>query len=500
MNIWLVTTGSSDIQLTTDEYWNDWYERSPVKRKCHDLPFKPTQIVQDEEEPYRVPPRVLGRVYEEQPDEVLEYLKFPLIERFSTQLKDKQIDKIIILVTDQSAVFPEGKRENIKCPYWQDTYELESAFELYLQNDFANAQFIRQVLLPKEGEPGLDDWNNVLKIVQSALDEAINKINSDINTIYISHQAGTPAISSAVQFASLAKFGKKVQFVVSDEYNKSTSLIESSEYLWKIKLQEINALLDRRDYDGVKSILSSLINNWEKTKEPKVKEIRELLKIAILWNLADFKEFKSSIEKRDEVDKERVNNWWWSGYEAGYLAVVRLEQGNVVEAMFHSFRSVEGTIREWALWKYKQQIQYSNPNQPTTPYFHNTNIVNQPKNVKDWFNRNKHDHFHNVVLFGEKLFSLLEASSPKNLWQKNSDIQVVAGDTREERNSIFHCLRGLQEENLFKAWDTRDRAGWEARLVSCLNFVSGEKFQSLKKASLMANIHEKLKEAIASYI
>lgn len=499
MNIWLVTTGSSDVQLTTDEYWNDWYERSPVKRKCHDLPFKPTQIVQDEDEPYRVPPRILGRVYEQQSDEVWEYLKFPLIDRFSTLLKDKQIDKIIILVTDQSAAFLEDKREDLKCPYWQDTYELENAFELYLQKDFANSEFIRQVLLPKEGEPGLDDWNSVLKIVQSTLDEALDKINSDLDMLYVSHQAGTPAISSAVQFATLAKFGKKVQFVVSNEYNQSTNLIESPEYLWKIKLQEINALLDRRDYDGVESILSSLINNWEKTKEPKAKEIRELIKIAINWNLADFKKFKASIEKRGEAHKETVKNWWWNGYEAGYLAAVRLDQGNVVEALFHSFRAVEGLIREWALWKYSQQIQYSNRYQPTTPYFHDINMANQPKNLRDWFNNNKSDRFNNIGLFGEKLFGLLKASHPQNLWQQNSDIQVVAGDTREERNSTFHCLLGLQEQDLFKAWKTQNQADWEARLVSCLNFVSGEEFKSLKEASLMADIHKKLKKAIANY-
>src|SRR3712207_8193344 len=51
--------------------------------------------------------------------------------------------------------------------------------------------------------------------------------------------------------------------------------------------------------------------------------------------------------------------------------------------------------------------------------------------------------------FGKALFNLLKASS-QNQWHHNSDIQVVAGDTRDERNSTFHCLRGLQESDLFQ--------------------------------------------------
>jgi hypothetical protein len=69
--------------------------------------------------------------------------------------------------------------------------------------------------------------------------QAFSSIEIDKNTtVYVSHQAGTPAISSAVQFVSLARFGKQVKFLVSNEYNPSlTKVIDASQYLKGIQVQ-----------------------------------------------------------------------------------------------------------------------------------------------------------------------------------------------------------------------------------------------------------------------
>ena len=112
MNIWIVTTGSSDVQLKTDEYWSDWYERSSVNQNCYRLPFKPIQI-EDSDELYRVGSRVLGRVYKEQPEEVWKYLEFPLLHQFTTQLKSYKIDKIIFFVTDQTFFLMKKRKKNV---------------------------------------------------------------------------------------------------------------------------------------------------------------------------------------------------------------------------------------------------------------------------------------------------------------------------------------------------------------------------------------------------
>ncbi|MEG3858864.1 hypothetical protein QT974_07050, partial [Microcoleus sp. herbarium12] len=266
--------------------------------------------------------------------------------------------------------------------------------------------------------------------------------------------------------------------------------IESSTYLQGMQVQEAKALLNRYDYLGVERILKPYLKD---ASDPLLLEIRDLLAMAVQWNFAMFEDFGKA---RGDVAKERLNQWWWTGYEAAYLGVIRLRQGNTVEALFHSFRAVEGLIKEWALDKYKPQIQYSNRKQPSTAYIHDINL---PQNLRYWFNANKNDTYKTVGLFGKALFTLLEASYSKNQWEQNVDIQVVACNTIDERNVTFHSLRGLSNNDVFKAWNTDNPEKWESRVLGCLNFVAQQKFVSLKSASLMAKVHDELVDAIAHY-
>jgi hypothetical protein len=506
MNIWLVTIGSSDIQLTNNECWSSWYyDGSLVKNKCHNLKFNPTQILDDSEEPYRIAPRVLGLVYEDQQDEVLEYLTFPLLDQFTTQLKSKKIDKIIILLTDQSNKFKEDLQEDIRCAYWQDTCELKRIIERYFEQSdkFPDSTLIPIILSPGEEEPGLNDWNHVLEIVQIKLNKVLDEFKIEPDTVYVSHQAGTPAISSAVQFVSLGKFAEKVQFLVSNEYEKKAlEPIKSSKYLKAIKFGQAKELLKNHDYAAVKSLLNDLDD-----------ETQILLDAAIEWNYAKFGEFAKKLQKlsdekfenmvKDVNERTKEENWWWTAYEGAYLAVIRLKQENTVEAMFHSFRAIEGLILEWAIWKYTAQIKKSNPNQPRTLYFHNENITMSTQ-LNYWFERYSNTNYSNVGLFGEALFELLKASHSPGKWHNNDSIKTVAKITKNERNVTFHQLKGLEKSDLFVAWNTGDKDHWEKVLLGCLNFIAQPDlpeplFTSLEDASLMAQVHQKLEDAIASY-
>ncbi|WP_333344185.1 hypothetical protein [Microcoleus sp. AT10-A2] len=427
-------------------------------------------------------------------DEYYQDLHFPLLDAFSAKLLEKgktNPDKIILIMTDQEAVFDEEDRRVEKSPYWQDTCTLKPIFERYFQKKFPKIESIDYLeLKPQSKDEGLDSWNKALFLVQQALSSL--DLDKSAN-FYVSHQAGTPAISSAVQFETLAKFGKKVQFLVSNEYEpdlaKKGDFIESSTYLQGMQVQEAKALLSRYDYLGVERILKPY---WKDSSDPLLLEIRDLLAMAVQWNFAKFEDFGKA---RGDVAKERLNQWWWTGYEAAYLGVIRLRQGNTVEALFHSFRAVEGSIKEWALDKYKPQIKYSNPNQPSTAYIHDVNL---PQNLRPWFNGNKNEQYNSVGLFGKSLFTLLEKSD-QNKWNQDSHIKVVAANTIDERNIIFHSLRGLQEKDVFKAWNTDSREQWEARVLGCLNFVSQQSFVSLKSASLMAKVHDELVAALARY-
>ncbi len=495
MNIWIVTTGNSDVKLKTDENWGTLFRK--VRSQLYDRRFAPTQPPNtDGDEPFIVPARAMGMVYGTQfTDEYYEDLHFPLLDAFSAKLLEQgrtNPDKIIVILTNQEVVFDnEDERKLDKSPYWQDTCTLKPIFEQYFKLKFPkvkNEKIDYLELKPQSQIEGLDKWDQALVLVQ----KAFSTLDFDKNaTVYVSHQAGTPAISSAVQFVSLAKFGKKVKFLVSNEYKqKPADVIESSTYLQGMQVQEAKALLKRYDYQGVERILKPYCQD---SSEPLLVEIRDLLGMAVQWNFANFEKFGKA---RGEVAKERLNQWWWVGYEAAYLGIVRLRQGNTVEALFHSFRAVEGSIKEWALNEYKPQIKYSNSKQPNTAYIHDLNL---PANLRCWFDSNKNRDYNNVGLFGKALFTLLEAAHSQNEWNQNSDIQVVVGNTIEERNATFHCLRGLDEKEVFQAWKTDSREKWEGRVLGCLNFVSKQKFVSLKSASLMAKVHDELVDAIARY-
>lgn len=494
MNIWIVTTGSSDVKLKTDDNWGTLFRK--VRSQLYDRRFAPTRPPNtDDDEPFIVPARAMGIVYGSQlTDEYYQDLHFPLLDAFSAKLLEKgktNPDRIIVILTNQEVVFDNEDRNIDKSPYWQDTCTLKPIFEQYFERNFPQVKSIDYLeLKPKSQDEGLDSWNKALLLVQQAL----SSLEFDKNAnIYVSHQAGTPAISSAVQFNCLAKFGKKVKFLVSNEYEEKLAekgdFIESSTYLQGMQVQEAKALLSRYDYLGVERILKPY---WKDASDPLLLEIRDLLAMAVQWNFAKFEDFGKA---RGDVAEERLNQWWWMGYEAAYLGVIRLKQGNTVEALFHSFRAVEGSITKWALEKYKLQIKYSNPTQPTTAYFHDVNL---PHNLRNWFNDNKHHRFGTVGLFGKPLFDLLKASYSAE-WNLNPHIQIFASNTRDERNSIFHSLSGLQEEDVSKAWNTKSPEQWEARVLGCLNFVSQQKFVSLKSASLMSKVHQELEKAIDRY-
>jgi hypothetical protein len=468
MNIWIVTTGSSDVQFTADDdKWNRLYRkvRSQINTSHK---FSPTPRPNDDTgEAFLVPARVMGMVYEEQLEDNYGDLCFPLLDAFQAKLQGENTpNRIIVILTDQEQVFTAQDRKERNCPYWQDTCKLRLILERYLNDKFTSATIEEPIYLkPQSKEEGLDNWDKALALVTKELSKI--KVDEKDN-IYISHQASTPAISSAVQFVSLARFGKSVQFLVSNEYEKKPlDPIKSPKYLKGIKLQEAKALLERFDYEGLERLFSLLVPDWENPSDTKVKEIRELLEIAILWNHAEFDEFAKARGGEAKARFEDKNNWWWTAYEAAYLAVIRLEQGNTVEAMFHSFRALEGLAIKYA----KNQKQYL--------YSRRVFDYLKQQKLEEW---NKHSYI-------KKLVRSEVSRDPK-----------IRNDILDKRNNLFHQLEGFKKEDLYDAWKAIDPSDWKDRVLLCLNFISGQSFTPpLEEASLMSQVHKELKNAIAQY-
>jgi hypothetical protein len=492
MNIWIITTGNSDVQLKNNKNWS--HLSMPERPRLHNRDFQPSRLsTANADDPYLLPARVTGIVYGNHLEK-WDDLHFPLFDCFSNKLIQQNTlpNKVIIILTDQTDVFDPQQKHQKKCPYWQDTCELRPIIETYFNTHPQLKDAIRDYIYLKPtrgstpGSNGLDNWDSTLSLVQTEL----SKISiEDGANIYVSHQAGTPAISSAIQFVSLAKFGKQVNFLVSNEYQQdATDIIESPRYLKGIQIQQAKALLDLYNYAAVQKLLKPY---WDKTEDPLEKKIRYYLLMATCWNYGKFE--KAFEKSKIRVIQNRINQWWWVGYEAAYLAVIRLEQGNTTEALFHSFRAVEGLIYKWAQRKYQEQIQVRN----NTPYIYHGSLFNT-SDLTNWFDDKKHRNYNNVGLFGDNLFTLLKASNVQK-WNNNPHIQVAANDARNERNATFHKLLGLTRDEVYKAWNTNNKKEWEERVLGCLNFISEQQFTSLKEASLISQIHEDLKADLDKY-
>jgi hypothetical protein len=431
---------------------------------------------------------------------------FSTLDNFAETLKNSSPDAIAfggtqsviaVLLTDQSEVFNSNpERRKPKCPYWQDTCTLKPILKQYFPEKFPDTKCVWIPLSPALGDKGLDDWNYVLDLVRNNLREKLDseeiKVHAD-DKVYVSHQAGTPAISSAVQFVSLAQFRTNVEFLVSNEYSQQTDTIFRSAYLGAIQLQEAKALLERHDYSGVRDILGLTTTT---PNNPEEKRIKYLLDAGEQWNFAEFQKFKNILVKRKLLSVS-VFPWYQSGYESLYLAWIRLEQGSTVDALFHSFRAAEGSIIKWAEKHYSSHIVKD-------PRYGLQIKVSICQNLPDYFkalsepNQTKFQTWGQIGLYGEPLYELLKQARPE--WKDHPDIKTVWEVAKKERNNCFHRLEGLQESEVCEAWDTKNKDEWKKRILGCLNFIAKEdlpqEFTSLEEASLMFKVHDELENAI----
>lgn len=527
--VWIVTTGNSDVKLT-----DDTGSRHVIDKKGEQLYYCGFSPLDDSDDSdvtlFTLPARVMGIAYGDAIETYWECLTVPLLDGFCQEFKtDKKNkpDRIIVLLTNQEAIFDDYSRGDAACPYWQDTYTLQPILKHYFTQvfgeKFANEKLEFSVLKPQQGADGLDDWDATLTLVKAELARwEENKWISKGDRVIVSHQAGTPAISSAVQLTCLIRFGKDVKFLVSSELDPNkTKFLKGSSYFETLQFKKLEDLLARDDYAGVASVVDSL--NLEDSVL-KVK-LDHLLEVAKLWNAAKFDEFAN---RMGLVTSSRVREWWWKGYEMAYLAVVRMKNGDPTEALFHSVRAIEGLICEWAIATHGSNIHYSfikldrngNPvrdargskvreydsrryrgdkeGSPIAKHTIDSRFANalRYQNQKDDLNRNK------LGLYGRVLYTLFESTFEPNSQLTGHPISIVWEQLADERNELFHRLRGMTPQEVYEAWGKENQEEWSKVLLACLNLVAGQSFVSLKSASLISQVHKDLEDVIkviASY-
>ncbi len=169
MNIWILTLGSSDVQLKTKANWTKLFRE--VRSQLDGRGFNPGLEMEGR---FQVPARVMGVVYSQpQAEQHFEDLVFPLLDNFTTQLEEQliEIDQVILVLSDQS-VFTKSERSSQFHPYWQDTCTLRPLLEKYLLQKLKSSSLNLTIEQPLYLKPtvtteGLDNWNSVLTLVQN---------------------------------------------------------------------------------------------------------------------------------------------------------------------------------------------------------------------------------------------------------------------------------------------------------------------------------------------
>lgn len=294
MTTWIITTGNSDIQLKTDNNWmrgERLFEKAKNNEPLCNCQGESKDFAnlkrENDTKCFPVAARVLGLVYQDH-EHCYSDLVFPLLDGLIQEFKNKKFpDRVYIILTDQEKLFKTSDIKNSSCPFWQDTCTLEPLFEWYFQTKLKlKPDFI--TLQPSVNNRGLDHWDQVLTLVTKKL----KKIQQD-DVFYISHQASTPAISSAVQFVSIGYFSN-VKFLIVNRYYQENQIITipeiipSSSYWKQLQIQKAKKLIT----DGFPGSALALLKEVEYNNSEEIKELESYID---LFNI-------KTIDTGDEFD------------------------------------------------------------------------------------------------------------------------------------------------------------------------------------------------------
>lgn len=318
--------------------------------------------------------------------------------------------------------------------------------------------------------------------------------------IWLGLKGGVGQTSEAGRITGLSLCGDRIKFFEFLQNERNNQAGEPSEYtgpflgtnyLWDRTQQQVLGLLDRYDYAGAKELLAP---HFE-TKN--LEAVADLLEAGIAWNRGEFRDFCDRAKPILTTDlQQHGQTWWWMAYEQAYLAVVRLEQNNVAEAMLHSFRALEGGLLEWARATLGEHFQ---DNGRDSPIVLSSILESHPK-LRGSFKHKKGDgaelapHVPWMPISVQR--EILKVSLPAAV---TGDFKCFwSDDCKNIRNRLSHRLGGISELELLSAWgaDIQDRSQWQYRILACLNILTGQYFESLHQASLFATLHDRIRRSI----
>lgn len=468
MAIWFLTIGNSDVQFKTADNWYELYDAQRDDYPLSKCGNNFSELDQDEAtERFSTAARVIGLVYSNQEEgftdlqeEYFTDLVFPLLDVFTQELESQSLSKIYLILSDQSGIFDNEAIEKPECPFWMDTCTLEPLIRKYLNNKFPNAEIIPLIIKPENEElRGIDHWDYMLDCVSKKLTQKCFPSDSE-EEIYVSHQAGTPAISSAVQFVSIGH-SDRLKFLISNQtYNSETQeikyeaeLIESSKYWRNIQIQKAQKLL----IEGNPSAADIVLEGVPDVDRSGIKEMVSLfnLKSSKTKNSDEFEPLVAAERVRDALDLIEI----FLGNENYLQAITLLAAAHetflkaAIIYMVNTYcqkKSQEKFVDEWLFWDEEGlSIKTTSNNNLRLKL---KQVMKIPNPVYEKFSASSYEYFNvnNTSLF-QWLKDLISTYMKPHQWVWNN-LQWTMKYKREYdddlRNQLMHNLRGIEKKHL----------------------------------------------------
>jgi hypothetical protein len=478
--ILVVTIGTRDLMFQTSSGF--WYNIGDFKERI--------QVIDDLGLDQKITHRDLTEYLSDRVSQYLDRVKPVIMGKILTE-QVTQIEHLYLIGTDQLPTVSERDK---------DTIHSCKLLEAWVKTNLS----IPTEILPL-GDKGTDPSNF------EAMFEWWRKTwRKDIQPvagveIWLGLKGGVGQTSESGRISGLSLYTDRIKFFEfrQDERNNQagnpsdyTGPFLGTNYLWDRTQQQAIKLLDRFDYAGAEELLKP----YFKTK--KLGAVPNLLKAGIAWNRGEFDSFLKYAKSTDALDsqhQQQSQSWWWMAYEQAYLAVVRLEQNNTVEAMLHSFRAVEGCLLIWAKETLGNHFQ---DNQQDSPIVLNSILESHPK-LKDSFKSKKPEKRERGEMEAYALWMLISVQRGILKVSLSAALEgdfeyFWSDDCRRKRNEMSHRLGGMSEKELLSAWgeDIGDRSQWAARILACLNILTGKSFKTLQQASLFAKVQDEIQRSI----
>jgi hypothetical protein len=474
--ILVATIGTRDLMFEVST--GDWYNIGDFHERI--------QVIESLGLDKEITHRNLTKYLLDRSDKYLDRIKPAIIGKLLVEKVDR-ITQLYLIATDQATDVPQRDKDSVySCQL------IEAWVKKYypLPNETKIISLGIDRTNPADFEAMFDWWRRTWRKEIAPSSQV---------KIWLGLKGGVGQTSEAGRISGLSLYGDRIEFFDFYEdniQNRTGAPSNYSEpflgtnYLWDQTKQQAIRSIDRFDYAGAKELLAPYF------EIKKLGTVADLLEAGIVWNRGEFQNFFDLAKSILTTDRQQQGQtWWWMTYEQAYLAVVRLEQNSLTEAMLHSFRSIEGGLLEWAKATLGDDFQDNGKDSPIVF----KSILNTHPKLYDAFKSRKvkgEIDPHVVWMLESVQKGVLKFSLPAAL--KGDFKYFWSPDCRKKRNKLSHRLGGISEAELLNAWgeDLQDRSQWEARILACLNILTGQSFESLDRASLFAQIHDRIRSSI----